>query len=195
MHGEFGHFSRALRPRPSAAVIALVAGLLMPAASPAAKEDCSSLDIALATLPEFRTVQCDAGSFRHGDVSHHAEVISASSSTAAFVIHHVESGVRTYFNRTDTRTMLDDLGEFATIEKWGAGPGGNGFMVARFRGALKDAKGSQLPCFGFSRFSGHVASTSGYRHILYGFYCSAQTADVSDTDIRRLIGALTFDFE
>lgn len=192
MHRELGLFRWAVRLRRSSTTFALVAGLLTPAA---AKEDCSSLDIALAGLPEFRTVQCDAGSFRHGDVSHHAEVISASSSTSAFVIHHVESGVRTYFNRTDTRTLLDDLGEFATIEKWGAGPGGNGFMVARFRGALKDAKEVPLPCFGFSRFSGHVASTSGYRHIVYGFYCSTQSADVSDADIRRLVGALTFDFE
>lgn len=184
-----------LRSGLSVAALVLAAALLIPAASPAAKEDCSALDIALGPLPEFKTVECDAGSFRHGEVSHMAEVISASGSASVYVIHHLESGVRTYFNRLDTRRLLDDLGEFATIDKWGAGPGGDGFMVARFKGTLEDAKNFPLSCFGFSRFSGHVASTSGYRHIVYGFYCSAQPDDVAGADIRRLIGALTFDFE
>lgn len=175
--------------------LALAATLAAPLSLPLAKEDCGTLDIALAAQPDLKNVECDAGSFRHGEVSHMAEAISASGPASLFVIHHLESGVRTYFNRLDTRRLLEDLGEFASIDKWGAGPGGNSFMVARFKGALRDMKGHPLSCFGFSRFTGHVASTSGYRHIVYGFYCSDQSGDVSDSDIRRLIGALSFDFE
>lgn len=191
MRRQFGR----LMSRTATAGVVLTAALAIPTSSPQAKEDCASLDITLEAQPDLRNVECDAGSFRHGEVSHMAEVISASGSASFYVIHHLESGVRTYFNRLDTRRLLDDLGEFATIDKWGAGPGGDGFMVARFKGTLEDAKNAPLSCFGFSRFSGHVASTSGYRHIVYGFYCSAQPGDVADADIRRLIGALTFDFE
>ena len=73
-------------------------------------------------------------------------------------------------------------------------PGGAGFAVARFRGWLTEHPSLSLACFAFARFSGHVDRTSGYSHVIFGFYCADQPGDVSDTDTRRLMGMLKYDF-
>lgn len=177
------------------AKVALVLALAVPVSSPQAKTDCGSLDIELAPLPEFTKVECDRGSFRGGGPSHTEEVIAASSSTSLFIIYHLQAGVRTYFERRDTKALLENLGDFATIENWSAAPGGDKFLVARFRGALTEMTDARLSCFGFSRFSGHVANSPGYRQFVYGFYCALQFDDVSDGDVRRLMAALKFHFE
>ena len=66
-------------------------------------------------------------------------------------------------------------------------------MVTRFRGWLAEQLALPLSCFGFSRFTGHVARTTGFRE--YGFYCALQPDEISNSDVRRLIGALKFSFE
>ena len=105
------------------------------------------------------------------------------------------AGVRTYFNRMDTRALVDAGSPFAKIEDWAAAPGGNQFVAARFKGWLTGKPGMPLACFAFSRFTGHVARSTGFRHVVYGFYCTALAEEVSDADVRRLIDAVKFSFE
>jgi hypothetical protein len=84
---------------------------------------------------------------------------------------------------------------FETTGDWRTGPGGKGFFVMRFNGRLARHPDLPLTCFGFSRFSGHVPNSSGYRHMLAGYYCMVQAGEVSEPAIRQLLGALAFDFE
>lgn len=173
--------------------LALVSAI--PFSAPRAETDCDSLDIAIEPSAGFSKLSCDSGSFVGGGPSHTAEVIVARDPASFFVVRHAVAGVRTYFTRMDTRALLDQPSTFARIEDWAAAPGGNGFAVARFKGRMSGTSDLPLACFGFSRFSGHVASTTGFRHLLYGFYCTALDDQVSDADVRRLIDAITFSFE
>jgi len=100
-----------------------------------------------------------------------------------------------HFNRLDTRVLIDVGSPFAKIEDWAAAPGGNQFVVARFRGRLTGKPDLPLACFGFSRFTGHVSHSTGYRHVVYGFYCTALAGEVADADVHRLIDAMKFTFE
>jgi hypothetical protein len=174
---------------------ALVLALAIPLSASRAETDCAALDIALRPSAELPDVKCDSGSFMHGGPSRTEEGIVASGAESVFVIRHAVAGVRTYFERRDTRVFIDKGAAFAKVEDWTAAPGGNQFMVARFKGWLSGQPDLPLSCFGFSRFTGHVARTTGFRHIVYGFYCAAQAEQVSDADVRRLIDAVKFDFE
>jgi hypothetical protein len=178
-----------------AAKAALALVLLIPFSAPRAETDCGSLGISLDPAAGFKETRCDAASHAGGGPSHATEGFVASGLGAFFVVRHATAGVRSYFTRMDTRALVDDGSPFAKIENWAAAPGGNQFAVARFKGWLTGKPDMPLGCFAFSRFSGHVASSSGYRHIVYGFYCSALDDQVSDTDVRRLIDAIKFSFE
>jgi len=179
--------------RMTTAVLALA--LVVPFSAARAETDCESLDIALDSAAGLSKRSCDTGSFTGGGPSHTAEGIVASDGMSFFVIRHAVAGVRTYFTRLDTRALIDQGETFAKVEDWTAAPGGNGFAVARFKGRMTGTSDLPLACFGFSRFSGHVASTTGFRHLLYGFYCTALDDQVSDADVRRLIDAIKFSFE
>src|SRR5262249_17445099 len=109
-----------------------------------------------------------------------------------FNIRHDSAGPRTYIIARDTRTLIEQV--FAKSENWSAAPGGNGFSVMRFKGWLKGVE-VPLSCFGFTRFSGHVDRTTGYRHRLLGFYCADQGTEISDEETRRLINELKLHFE
>ncbi len=174
---------------------AFALALVVPLSAPQAKTDCASLGIELEASAEFTKIECDQGSFAGGGPSRTEEVIGAQSSTSLFVIHHATAGVRTYFERRDTRALLEGTPPFAKTENWAAAPGGNQFVVTRFKGWLAEQPALPLSCFGFSRFTGHVARSTGFRQIVYGFYCALQPDEVSDADVRRLIGALKFSFE
>jgi hypothetical protein len=174
---------------------ALALTLVVPLSAPRAETDCASLDIAFESGAEFSKFTCDSGSFGGGGPSRTEEGIVASGSASLFVVRHAVAGVRTYFSRRDTRVFIDDGSTFAKIEDWAAAPGGNQFMAARFNGRLAGKPDLPLACFGFSRFTGHVPSTAGFRHIVYGFYCTALVEEVSDADVRRLVDAIKFSFE
>ncbi len=179
----------------SKAALALALALVVPLSAPQAGTDCGSLDIALETSAEFPKVQCDSGSFAGGGPSRTEEGIAASGAMSLFIIRHAVAGVRTYFERRDTRSFFEDATTFAKIENWAAAPGGNQFVVARFKGWLNGKPDLPLACFAFSRFTGHVARSTGFRHVVYGFYCTALAEQVSDAEVRRLISAVKFSFE
>ena len=178
-----------------AARAAFALALLIPFSAPRAEADCASLGIALDPSAGFSETKCDSGNYSGGGPSHTAEGIVASGLASVFVVRHATAGVRTYFSRTDTRVLVDGDSPFAKIENWTSAPGGNQFTVARFKGWLTGKPDMPLGCFAFSRFTGHVASSSGFRHIVYGFYCSALADQISDTEVRRLIDAIKFSFE
>jgi len=183
-----------LRLRAAKAALALV--LLIPFSAPRAETaDCASLEIALDASAGFKETKCDNGSHAGGGPSHSEEGLVAEGLASVFVVRHVTAGVRTYFDRQDTRVFIDSGTAFSKIENWAAAPGGNQFTVARFKGWLSGNAGQPLACFAFSRFTGHVARSSGFRHIVYGFYCTALDDQVSDDEVRRLIGAIKFSFE
>jgi hypothetical protein len=178
-----------------AAMAAFALVLLFPLSAPRAEVDCASLGIALDPSAGFSETKCDSGSYSGGGPSHTVEGIVGSGLASIFVVRHATAGVRTYFNRMDTRVLIDSESPFAKIENWTSAPGGNQFAVARFKGWLTGKPDMPLGCFAFSRFTGHVANSSGFRHIVYGFYCSALDDAVSDTEVRRLIDAIKFTFE
>jgi hypothetical protein len=175
--------------------LAFCLALVAPLTAPQARSDCSSLDFSLAIAAEFTSLECDESYVAGGGPSHTASYLYASSDESFYFIRHLVAGVRTYFQRRDTESMIEDAEFFSKIENWAAAPGGDKFMAVRFRGWLKDGPDLALPCFGFSRFSGHVPSTTGYRNILYGIYCVVRPDDLSDAEVRRLIGAVKFNFE
>jgi hypothetical protein len=174
---------------------ALALALVVPLSAPRAETDCASLDIAIEAPADFSEFTCDSGSFTGGGPSRTEESMVASGPASLFVVRHAVAGIHTYFNRLDTRVFIDDGTTFERIEDWAAAPGGNRFIVARFKGWLAGKPDLPLACFGFSRFTGHVAHSTGFRHLLFGFYCTALLEDVADAEVRRLIEAIKFDFE
>jgi hypothetical protein len=170
--------------------LALVVGLSVPAAH---AEDCASLDIHLGSAAGYTDVKCDSSDSMSEGTSATEETIRATDDRSIFLIRHEGAGNRTYIHQTDTKTLIGPV--FAKSEGWTSAPGGNKFLATRFKGWFKSTSDSAFACFGFSRFTGHVDHSMGYRHALYGFYCAQQADNVSDADVRRLIGALTFNFE
>jgi hypothetical protein len=188
---------RYLARRATAFALALTFALATPLAAPrAADADCESLDIGLSSTSGFDKVTCSSGGSGGGGLSETEEGIFARGVARFFVVRHAAAGVRTYYTRVGTRRIIDSVSAFSTIESWAAAPGGNGFEVARFNGRLKERADLPLACFAFSRFTSHVdRSSSGFRHILYGFYCMAVVDQIPDAEVRRLIGSITFGFE
>ena len=171
--------------------LALALGLSVPAAH--AKSDCGSLDIHLESAAGYTDVECESTDSMSEGTSATEETIRATDNRSIFLIRHDGAGNRTYLNQTDTKSLIGPV--FAKSEGWTSAPGGNKFLATRFTGWFKSTSDSGLACFGFSRFTGHVDHSMGYRHAIYGFYCARQPDNVSDADVRRLIGALTFNFE
>ena len=170
--------------------LALVVGLSVPTAH---AEDCGSLDIHLGSAAGYTDVKCESSDSMSEGTSATEETIRATDARSIFLIRHDGAGVRTYLNQADTKSLIAPV--FEKSEGWTSAPGGNKFLATRFKGWFESTSTSGLACFGFSRFTGHVDHSMGYRHAIYGFYCARQADTVSDADVRRLIGALTFSFE
>src|SRR5262249_17726631 len=141
------------------AAIAFALFLAVPWSTPRASTDCASLGVELQDSAEFNKVECDEGSFQHGDLFGSFEDISASNSHSVYAIRHEIAGNRTYIIRNDPKTVLGT--SFSKSESWVTAPGGNGFSVARFKGWLKGVPDLPFSCFGFVRYSGHVDRSTG----------------------------------
>src|SRR5262249_35560281 len=70
--------------------------LTVPWSTPRASTDCASLGVELQDSAEFNKVECDEGSFQHGDLFGSFEDISASNSHSVYAIRHEIAGNRTY---------------------------------------------------------------------------------------------------
>lgn len=83
---------------------------------------------------------------------------------------------------------------FESTDDWGEETESHEFAVRRF-GAKLTGSGSPVLCFGFVHFTGHVAGSTGYRHIISGYSCTFGSTPPTDARIDQLVGNIAYDFE
>jgi hypothetical protein len=157
--------------------------------------DCSKLPIKLEPAGDFSSMKCSKGQTGYGGEtgwSMRSRII-AEDAVSTIVVNYGQAGVQTYFERMGPRSLFEDSLDYDVPGSWTTGPGTNGYAVARFFGQFDSV---QVPCFAFSRFGGHVARTSGYRHQVIGVYCEDVESNqpVSDARIKEMIGKIKTSF-
>lgn len=153
--------------------------------------DCGKLPIKLEPAADFSSMKCSKGQTGYGGGtgwSMRSRII-AEDAVSTIVVNYGQAGVQTYFERMGPRSLFEDSLDYDVPGSWTMGPGTNGYAVARFFGQFDSV---QVPCFAFSRYGGHVAHTSGFRHQVIGVYCEDIESDqpVSDARIKEMIGKI-----
>jgi len=173
------------RQFPAAMILAIL--LLSGSGADAVMRDaeCDDLDISLEPAADFRSIKCEAGQTIGGGESGNVgmSTIEAEDALSFFVVYHDRAGTRTYLTRSDPKGLFADSMDFAVDGSWTSTTVSNGFSVAKFFGKF-EFTAEQVPCFAFTRFAGHVAHTTGYRHMIGGFYCEYVPSDQPVTDAR-----------
>jgi hypothetical protein len=178
-----------LRSHPGlSAALLLVAGILLGSSGAGAvmrDTECDELDISLEPAADFRSIECEAGQFQGGGDGGNVGMatIEAEDALSFFIIYHDRAGNRTYLSRSDPKSLFAESIDFAVKGSWSGSSVHNGFTVSRFFGKF-EASPDQVPCFAFTRYSGHVAHTTGFRHMVGGFYCEFVPSDDPVTDAR-----------
>ena len=149
--------------------------------------ECDDLDISLEPAADFRTIKCEAGQSTPGGGESSGTLglatIEAEDALSFFIIYHDRAGNRTYLTRNDPKSVFADSLDFAVKDSWSSSSVHNGFTVNRFF-AKFDSLPDKVPCFAFTRYAGHVAHTTGFRHMVGGFYCEFVPSDEPVTDAR-----------
>ena len=148
--------------------------------------DCDDLDIALEPAADFRSIECEAGQTIHGGGSGTVGMasIKAQDALSFIVVYHDRAGTRTYLTRTDPKRLFGNAIRLDIEDSWSAQPSvSNGFTVRTFFGKLKSVA-EKVPCFAFARYTGHVAHTTGFRHMVGGIYCEVVPSDEPVTAAR-----------
>jgi hypothetical protein len=174
-----------------------IVGIPVPAeqASAASAGKCAELSIQVKDLPEAASAQCAAENFGGGDQgSGMAESIQIMGADSVFVVSHAVAGVRTYFKRLGVRDIIANFSIFASTDNWGDETESNDFAVRRFNAKLAGS-GSKVVCFGFVHYAGHVARSTGYRHIISGYACNFTSTPPTDSRIDELVGSIDYGFE
>lgn len=179
---------------------AMCAGLLSAvvtwpsAAAALSAEECDQIDLRFKGLPGAPSARCDTGGLGGGgdQGSGTTETIQVIGSRFVLLVSHAAVGHRTYLGRLTVREMLRNSRAFASIDDWGEEAESGEFSVRRFNGKFSD--GARTACFGFARYSGHVARTTGYRHLINGFYCDIDESPPSDSRIGEVLGSLEYSF-
>lgn len=182
------------------AAVLLVAGLLIgggPAGAVMRDADCDDLDVALEPAADFRTIECEKGQTNHGSGSGNVGMasIEAQDALSFIVVYHDRAGVRTYLTRTDPKQLFGNAIKLDIEDSWSALTSvSNGFTVRTFFGKLKSIS-EKVPCFAFSRYAGHVAHTTGFRHMVGGIYCEVVPSDdpVTAARIDQMTGKIRGD--
>lgn len=183
----FAHSAVPVAARCAAAL--LVAGFLLgggPAGAVMRDADCDDLDIALEPAADFRTIECEEGQTTHGGGSGNVGIasIEAQDALSFIVVYHDRAGVRTYLKRTDPKQLFGNSLDLDIEDSWSALTSvSNGFTVRTFFGKLKSMS-EKVPCFAFSRYTGHVAHSTGFRHMVGGIYCEVVPSDEPVTAAR-----------
>ena len=183
----------------------LVAGMLLAMAAivlraqPAAalsSGECADLSIRVKDLPEASSAQCGAENFGGGgdQGSGRDEYIQIIEADSIIVISHASVGVRTYLKRLGVKDVIGNFSIFASTDNWGEETESHDFAVRRFDAKLS-GNGTEVACFGFVHFAGHVARSTGYRHLISGYSCNFGSSRPTDARIDQLIGSIDFDFE
>jgi len=173
------------RQFPAATVLAAILLAGTGAGAVMREAECDDLDISLEPAADFRSIKCEAGQTTSGGESGNVGMatIEAEDALSFFIVYHDRAGNRTYLTRTDPKGVFADSMDFAVEGTWSSTSVSNGFSVAKFFGKF-DFASEQVPCFAFTRYSGHVAHTTGFRHMVGGFYCEFVPSDEPVTDAR-----------
>ncbi|MFM9842134.1 MAG: hypothetical protein ACKVOI_04100 [Dongiaceae bacterium] len=159
--------------------------------------DCDDLDIALEPAADFRSIECEAGQETHGAGSGTVGMasIEAEDALSFIVVYHDRAGNRTYLSRVDPRRLFGKGPKFAIEDSWATTTSvSSGFTVRTFFGKLKSVP-EKMPCFVFSRYAGHVAHSTGFRHMVGGVYCEVVPSDqpVTSARIDQMMGKIRGD--
>ena len=182
----------------SAAVLMIAAILLGGNRAGAVMRDaeCDDLAVSLEPAADFRTIKCETGQTAGGGdrASLGMATIEAEDALSFFIIYHDRAGTRSYLTRRDPEDLFGDHMDFAVKGTWSENTESNGFEVAKFFGKF-DFASEQVPCFAFVRFAGHVEHSTGYRHMVGGFYCEFVPSDqpVTDARVDQMIGKIKAD--
>lgn len=150
--------------------------------------DCAALKIRLSGIPEAAGARCA----RDGNASY--ESIGASGPQSVFVIAHQAAG-GDYLVRLRVTVLLSTmkLPQSARIERSGDPFEIENFDVVRYRETM-NGMSTPAACFIFVQYAGHVAQSTGYRHVVYGNYCDLAGREADDARIGQLLGAIDADF-
>lgn len=156
--------------------------------------DCDSLDVHVAPSVAGGTVECRRGGRQGGDNGNATmEVVEAKAPLSRLVVTHVAAGVHTYIERMGLENYISRITRFAKTDGWTLAPARQRFLVSRFT-ATFEAGMPSVPCFAFERYEGHVSQSTGYRHLVAGWYCDFLGTEVLDARINEVLGAITDDF-
>jgi len=171
-------------------------GLWPGAASALSAGECAGLSIRLKDLPEASSAQCGSENFGGGgdQGSGTDEFIQIMGSESITVISHAAASSRTYMKRLGVKDVIGNYRIFQSTDNWGDETESNDFAVRRFNAKLTGS-GANVVCFGFVHFSGHVARSTGYRHLISGYSCNFGSTPPTDSRIDQLVGGIAFDFE
>jgi hypothetical protein len=164
------------------------------AAAALSAEECDQFELRFKGLSGAPAATCDAGGLGGGgdQGSGTTETIQVLGSRFVFLVSHASVGHRTYLTRLTVKEMLRNSRAFASIEDWGDEVESGEFSIRRFKGRFSD--GARTACFGFARYSGHVPRTTGYRHLINGFYCDMDESPPTDSRIGEVLGSLEYGF-
>jgi len=158
--------------------------------------ECADLSIRVKDLPEASSAQCGSENFGGGgdQGSGRDEYIQIMEADSIIVISHASVGVRTYLRRLGVKDVIGNFSIFASTDNWGEETESHDFAVRRFDAKLS-GNGTEVVCFGFVHFAGHVARSTGYRHLISGYSCNFNSSRPTDARIDQLIGSIDYDFE
>ncbi len=177
----------------------LLAGaiLLLQSATAAGQGDsgCAALAVKVAGLPEAAAAHCEVHKLGGGDGTGTNEFIRIVGPASIFIVSHTYVGLRTYVIRRSIKDFIAEIEGFETTENWADEQDNGDFTVRRFDAKIRGGNSGPVACFGFSRYSGHVPNSTGYRHNINGFYCDFLKRDLAADRIDELIVSIKYDFE
>lgn len=156
---------------------------------------CSALTLKVVGIPEAASAECDVHKLGGGDGTGTNEFIKMGGPGTIFVVSHTYVGLRTYVIRQGIKDFIDDISLFEKTEGWGDEEESTDFDVRRFEAKIRGGGDRQMTCFGFSRYSGHVPNSGGYRHHIDGFYCDLLAREIAAGRIDELLSSIKYDFE
>jgi hypothetical protein len=185
-----------MKTRLMRAVLATAGVLLLSSeAGSSGPAECAELSVRIEGLPQPLSMECGTRGIGGGgdQGSGTSEFIQAIGVDFVFVVTHAAAGHHTYFLRLGVKDVVENYRAFDTTDGWGDETESGEFAVRRFEAGLAGS-GARAACFGFTRFSGHVARTTGYRHHLSGFYCDLAGSPPTDGRIDEMMNSVKYDF-
>ncbi len=174
--------------------LALVLLPPLPAAGQA-ESSCAALTLRVAGLPEAAGAHCEVHKLGGGDGTGTNEFIRIVGPASIFIVSHTYVGLRTYVIRRGIKDFIAEIEGFETTENWADEQDNGDFTVRRFDAKIRGGNSGPAACFGFTRYSGHVPNSGGYRHNISGFYCDFLKRDLAAARIDELIASIKYDFE